>query len=72
VFFKLRLVYPFTIRCETPDKMESAAELAQYKAELDEKMKKITDFMEKQQLASTPSATEAQTQESSNVRFFKH
>ena len=43
------------------DKMESAAELAQYKAELDEKMKKITDFMEKQQLASTPSATEAQT-----------
>lgn len=51
------------------------AELSQYKAELDAKMKKITDFMdfiEKQQLASTPSVTEAQTQESSNVRFFKH
>ena len=56
------------------DKAEAAAELAQYKAELDAKMKKITDFMdfmEKQQPAST-SASEAQTQESSNACFFKH
>ncbi|MFZ0219708.1 MAG: hypothetical protein WAL30_05845 [Candidatus Aquirickettsiella sp.] len=56
-------------------KAEAAAELEQYKAELDEKMKKITDFMdfmEKQQQTSTSSVSEAQTQESSNVRFFKH
>lgn len=48
------------------------AKLAQYKAESDENMKKIMDFL-KSQPASTSSASDTQTQESSNAscRLFK-
>ncbi|TLY47471.1 MAG: SDR family oxidoreductase [Gammaproteobacteria bacterium] len=51
---------------------ETIAKRVQDKAEIDVKMKKITDFMEKQQPASTSSASEVKTQESSNVIFFKY
>lgn len=51
-------------------KSETTAKLAEFEAELDGKMKKITDFMKRQQPASTSSASDMP--ESSNTHSFKH
>jgi len=53
------------------DKEVMEAKLEQYKAESDANMKKIMKLLQ-QQPASTSSAPEAPTQESSPVCFFKH
>ncbi len=55
------------------DKTETSLELAQYKAEIDEKMKTVTDFLDyikSQETASTSCVSNEDIPR--NVRFFKH